>query len=75
VTLPEGTEGDKGPSLPFCNKIIKELYDSEPTEIEAEVELSRDVVSDNEAAEEEDDNEGIDAEEMKRCAKVMAMQK
>jgi hypothetical protein len=68
----DGDAKTKGPTLPFRNKVIKELYNAKSTEIKAEVENHRDVESESEP---DDDDEDIDKEEARRRSKITAMQK
>jgi hypothetical protein len=73
---PGDASKNKKPTLQFCNKIIKELYDSEPAEIKAQVEAYRETFVEDEVKDDEDeDDPEIDMEEAQRRAKVSAMQR
>lgn len=73
---PEDSTKNQKPSLQFRNKIIKELYDSESTEIKERVEAYRDEFLEDEVKAEEDlDDEEVDKEEAQRRAKASALQR
>lgn len=71
----DGDAKSKGPTLPFRNKVIKELYESESAEVKAEVEKHRDAESEDEPDVDDFDDKDIDKEEAQRRAKVTAMQR
>jgi hypothetical protein len=72
---PEDATKNKKPTLQFRNKVIKELYDAEPTEIKKEVEAYRDTFLVDEMKVEDEDDPLIDKEEAQRRAKAIAMQR